>query len=237
MDQATAAYLALTSPRRMELIVGPAGTGKTYTAVRIANAWRDAGMGTVYGIATTSAGRNVMLEAGIPLAENTAQFLGHLPGQREARGATSIGPRSMLILDEASQTSMPDLAATIRHAVRSGAKVVITGDHAQLAAVESGGGMTMLAHKLGYAQLTDAVRFRNNWEGSASLAIRAGDVSALGTYDVQGRLHGGSYENMAELTCQAYLAEYANGTNVLLTAYERRECGELSRRIQGYLLD
>ena len=34
VDQATAAFLALTSPRRAELIVGPAGTGKTYTAAR-----------------------------------------------------------------------------------------------------------------------------------------------------------------------------------------------------------
>lgn len=237
LDQATAAYLALTSPRRAELIVGPAGTGKTYTAVRIANAWRDAGMGRVYGIATTSAGRNVLLDAGIPLAENTAQFLGHLPGQPGARGATSIGPRSLLILDEASMTSMPDLAATIRHAARSGAKVIITGDHAQLAAVESGGGMRMLARKLGYAQLTEAMRFRHDWEGAASLGIRAGEVSALGAYDLQGRLHGGSYEDMAEQACRAYLAEYLTGTNVLLTACERRECGDLSRRIQGYLLD
>jgi conjugative relaxase-like TrwC/TraI family protein len=32
LDQATAAFLALTSPRCAELIVGPAGTGKTYSA-------------------------------------------------------------------------------------------------------------------------------------------------------------------------------------------------------------
>ena len=237
LDQAAAAFLALTSPRRVELTVGPAGTGKTYTAVRIANAWRQAGMGRVYGIATTSAGRNVLLEAGIPVAENTAQFLGHLPGRREARGATDIGPRALLLLDEASQTSMPDLAAVIRHAARQGAKVVITGDHAQLAAVESGGGMAMLARRLGYAQLTEAVRFRNEWEGGASLAIRAGEVAALGVYDGQGRLHGGSYEEMAEQACRAYLAEYLAGTHVVLTAYERRECLDLSRRVQGYLLD
>jgi ATP-dependent exoDNAse (exonuclease V) alpha subunit len=185
LDQATAAFLALTSPRRAELIVGPAGTGKTYTAVRIADAWRRAGMGQVHGLATTSAGRNVLLEAGVPVAENTAQFLGHLPGQRGARGATSLGPDALLILDEASTTSMPDLAAIIAHAARSGAKVVITGDHAQLGAVESGGGMAMLARKLGHAQLTEAVRFRNDWEGSASLAIRAGDVSALAAYDAR----------------------------------------------------
>ncbi|MHB1820706.1 MAG: MobF family relaxase [Streptosporangiaceae bacterium] len=237
VDQAAAAFLALASPRRVELIVGPAGTGKTYTAVHIAQAWRLAGMGRVYGIATTSAGRNVMLEAGIPLAENTAQFLGHLPGQRGARGATDIGPSALLILDEASMTSMPDLAGTIRHAARMGAKVIITGDHAQLAAVQAGGGMEMLARKLGYAQLTEAVRFREPWEGPASLAIRAGDVSALGTYDAHARLHGGSYEDMAEQACRAYLAEYLAGTDVVLTAYERRECADLSRRVQEYLLN
>ena len=237
LDQATAAFLALTSPRRAELIVGPAGTGKTYTAVRIAEAWRAAGKGQVYGIATTSAGRNVLLEAGIPVAENTAQFLGHLPGQREARGATSLGPDALLILDEASTTSMPDLAAIIRHAARSGAKLVITGDHAQLGAVQSGGGMAMLARKLGHAQLTEAVRFRNDWEGTASLAIRAGEVSALGAYDAHGRLHGGSYEEMAEQAARAYLAEYLAGTDVILTAFEHRECLDLSRRVQGYLLD
>jgi conjugative relaxase-like TrwC/TraI family protein len=237
LDQATAAFLALTSPRRAELIVGPAGTGKTYTAVRIADAWRAAGGGQVFGIAATSAGRNILLEAGIPVAENTAQFLGHLPGQREARGATSLGPGALVILDEASTTSMPDLAAIIRHAARSGAKLVITGDHAQLGAVQSGGGMAMLARKLGYAQLTQAVRFRDGWEGTASLAIRAGEVSALGVYDAHGRLHGGGYEEMAEQAARAYLAEYLTGTDVILTAFEHRECLDLSRRVQGYLLN
>ena len=194
-------------------------------------------MGQVHGIAATSAGRNVLTDAGIPVAENTAQFLGHLPGQREARGATSLGPDALLILDEASTTSMPDLAAILRHAARSGAKVVITGDHGQLGAVQAGGGMAMLARKIGHAQLTEAVRFRNDWEGTASLGIRAGEVSALADYDAHGRLHGGNYEDMAEQAARAYLAEYLAGTDVILTAYEHRECVDLSRRVQGYLLD
>jgi conjugative relaxase-like TrwC/TraI family protein len=237
LDQATAAFLALTSPRRAELIVGPAGTGKTYTAVRAGRAWRAAGHGQVYGIATTSAARNVLADAGIPVAENLAQFLGHLPGRRGARGAAAVGPGALVILDEASTASMPDLAAVVRHVTRSGAKLIITGDHAQLGAVESGGGMAMLARKLGHAQLTEAVRFRACWEGSASLAIRAGDVSALADYDAHARLHGGSYEEMAEQAGSAYLAEYLAGTDVILTAFEHAECHDLSRRIQGYLLD
>src|SRR5262249_3763827 len=154
-----------------------------------------------------------------------------------ARGATSLGPDALIILDEASTTSMPDLAAIVRHATRSGAKLVITGDHAQLGAVQSGGGMAMLARKLGYAQLTEAVRLRHEGAGAASLATRAGDVPALATYDAHGRLHGGSYEEMAEQACRAYLAEYLAGTDVILTAFEHRECLDLSRRVQGYLLD
>jgi ATP-dependent exoDNAse (exonuclease V) alpha subunit len=108
-------------------------------------------MGQVIGIATTSAARNVLQEAGIAVAENTAQFLSHLPGVREARRATALGPRSQILPDEASTGSMPDLAGILRHATRCGAKVVITGDHAQLAAVEAGGCMALLARKLGYA--------------------------------------------------------------------------------------
>lgn len=237
LDQTAAAFLALTSPRRVELIVGPAGTGKTYTAARIAAAWRAAGRGRVVGIATTSAGRNVLTDAGIETAANTAQFLGHLPGRPSARGVQDLGPDALLILDEASMTSMADLAAITRHAAVCGAKVVITGDHAQLEAISSGGGMAVVARALGYAQLTEPERFAQQWERGASLALRAGSLAALGQYDQQGRLHGGSYEDMAEQAARAYLAEHLAGRDVMLTAARRSECLDLGRRIQGYLLD
>ena len=43
-------------------------------------------MGEVYGLTTSQAARNVLRDAGVELAANTAQFLGHLRGQRGARG-------------------------------------------------------------------------------------------------------------------------------------------------------
>ena len=52
LDQAAAGFLALTSDRRAEILVGPAGSGKTRTAAQVARAWRQAGMGEVYGLAT-----------------------------------------------------------------------------------------------------------------------------------------------------------------------------------------
>jgi hypothetical protein len=91
----------------------------------------------------------------------------------------------------------------------------------------------MLARRLGCAQLTEAVRFRAGWEGTASLTIRAGEVPALADHDAHGRLHGGSYEEMAEQACRAWLAECLAGADVALTAFSHQECFDLSRRVRG----
>ena len=50
----------------------------------------------VLGLNMTSAGRNVHSEAGFNWALNTSQYLGHLPGQREARGAVPLGDKAMV---------------------------------------------------------------------------------------------------------------------------------------------
>ena len=49
----------------------------------------------------------------------------------------------------------PDLADVISQAAASDAKVILAGDTQQLQAVESGGGLRMLADALGFVQLTE----------------------------------------------------------------------------------
>jgi conjugative relaxase-like TrwC/TraI family protein len=78
LDQAAAAYLALTSARRAEVMAGPAGSGKTRTVAEMARIWREAGRGDVIGLTTSQTARNVLSEAGVTHAYNTARFLGHL---------------------------------------------------------------------------------------------------------------------------------------------------------------
>ncbi|MGN6172058.1 MAG: AAA family ATPase, partial [Streptosporangiaceae bacterium] len=50
---------------------------------------------------------------------------GHLPGQRGARGAIGVGPGALLLIDEASMISNPDLADLISQAEARGAKVIL----------------------------------------------------------------------------------------------------------------
>ena len=171
-DQAAAALAVLTDGRRVSVINAPAGSGKTWVLAAAGRAWAAAGLGRVIGITPSQSARNT-LAAGVPESYNTAQFLGHLPGQRGARGPVQLRPGDLVLIDEASMVSTPDLADVITQAAAAGAKVILAGDTQQLQAVENGGGMSLLAGALGYAQLTEPVRFRAAWEQAASLRLRA----------------------------------------------------------------
>ena len=236
LDQGAALYHALTSARTVEVITGPAGSGKTRTLAEASRAWIDAGMGQVLGIATAQAARNVLASAGVHAADNSAVFLGHLPGRRGARGIRDIGPGTLLVIDEASMMSMPDLLEIVRHAAARGAKVIIAGDQEQLAAVESGGGMMLLARRLGYVQLAEAVRFTARWERDASLRLRTGDTSVLDDYHEHGRIRGADPEQSMDDAVRRYVAHYLAGRDTLLMIHDRERCREASRRIRDDLI-
>jgi flagellar biosynthesis GTPase FlhF len=236
LDQAAAAFVAVTSERRAEILVGPAGSGKTRTAAQVAGLWRQAGLGEVYGLTTSQAARNALREAGVDLADNTAEFLGHLHGRREARGPKPVQPGTLLLLDEASMMSMADIAAVLRLASDSGCRVLITGDHEQLAAVEGGGGMMMLTRRLGYVQLAEPMRFVQEWERDATLRLRAGDTGVLAQYEQQGRLRGGDPDQAMELACRAFVADHLAGKDSLLLARTGEQAREMSRRVRDDLL-
>lgn len=237
IDQAAALFHVLTSERTAEVIVGPAGSGKSHTMGFAAGAWTEITGADVLGLATSQAGRNVLAGMGVTHAENTAEFLGHLREGRGIRGIrTELKPGSLVMIDEASMTSMSDFVDIVTWAASNGHKVVITGDQEQLAAVENGGGMMLLARRMGHVQLAEAVRFKAAWEQDASLRLRVGDVSALEEYDGHGRVSGDTPEQAMERARKEYVAEILSGHDTLLITRERARAAEMSRRIRDDLM-
>ena len=230
LDQAAAVYHVLTSRRVAEVIVGPAGTGKTRVLAAAAQAWAaEHGDGRVFGTATSQNAANELRKAGVQVTANTTRLLAGI-----RRGRIPAG--SLLLADEGSMISLQHLSALVSHAARNGCKVVLAGDQEQLAAVEGGGAMMLLADRLGYVRLAEPVRFAAGWERDASLRLRAGDQSALDDYDQHGRICGAPPDEAMDQAVNAYIASYLAGHDVILTAADWARCRELSRRIRSDLI-
>jgi conjugative relaxase-like TrwC/TraI family protein len=234
-DQAAAALSVLTDGKRVSVINAPAGSGKTRVLTELGRVWATAELGPVIGITASQSARNT-LATGVPVSYNAAQFLGHLPGRRGARGPVQTGPAPLLLIDEASTMPASDLADLITYTETRSGKVILAGDTSQLQAVENGGGMSLLADTLGYARLAEPVRFRSEWEQQASLRLRDGDTSVLADYDQHGRILGGDPEQIMDAAAAAYVALTADGTDTLLMTAEHALRRELSRRIRDDLV-
>src|SRR6185437_8797510 len=177
----------------------------TRTAVEIARVWGQAGMGPAVALTTSSNARNVIRDQaarhGVGLqAFNTAEWLGRSQCPGEPGRPVGLVPGTLLVLDEASMMSLADLGDIVNRAVVHDAKAVVTG-----------GGMTMLARVLGFVRLSEAGRFRHEWEAEVSLRLRDGDVTVLTEYREHGRLHAGRAEEVLEDAARAYLHDRLNG--------------------------
>jgi AAA domain len=71
VDQAAAVWHVLRSARTVEVVTGPAGTGKTRVLAAAARAWG----GPVFGTATSQNATNELRNAGVRVAANTTRLL------------------------------------------------------------------------------------------------------------------------------------------------------------------
>ena len=215
VDQEQAIAKIGVSGRVLDVLVGPAGTGKTTTMRALRRAWeRRYGPGSVTGLAPSAAAADVLagdLEIG---TENTAKWL-----HEHRLGKWNLTRGQLVIIDEASLGGTFALDAITSHAQQVGAKVLLVGDWAQLAAVDAGGAFGMLVRDRGDApELVDVRRFKNDWEKQASLQLRIGDTDVIDTYIAHQRVTPGGYDEILEAAYQAWRTDLAAGKSTVLIA-------------------
>ncbi|WP_084671626.1 MobF family relaxase [Sporichthya polymorpha] len=229
-DQQAALEAIAGSGRRVDVLVGPAGTGKTRTLRALRVAWEQSfGAGSVVALAASAV---AAAELGAALGvgcENTAKWL-HESTRDEPAPRWRLRPRQLVIVDEASMVATGQLDVIAAQAGAVGAKVVFVGDHHQLDAVGAGGAFGLLAHQPGAVHLTGLWRFRHRWEANATRALRAGNPAALDAYAEHGRLHGGPGELMIEAAYTAWAADVGAGRSAVLLAADRATVAALNQR-------
>lgn len=246
VDQAAAVRGVLTSGANVESLVGPAGTGKSFVIGTLVHAWTDPRVWNgeqrhVFGLTTSQIATQVLHGEGVQ-ARNIAQWLG--VQQRLAEGRPlgddpgwRLAAGDLVVLDESAMTNLADLAAVHEIVRAGGAKLLLTGDHRQLAAVGAAGGMEMIARVSPVYELTEARRFTHSWERDASLRLRDGDESALQDYRKHGRIiDGGSIERTQHLAMEGWLADTLAGRHSLLIVDSNEQAAQLCAEIRSRLV-
>ena len=140
-----------------------------------------------------------------------------------------------MVIDEASQVCTGDLAALVALARRTGARLVLVGDTAQLGAVEAGGMMRLIGSDLGHWELAEVHRFDAEWEALASLQLRQGARAALRAYDARGRIRGAHQAEAERDAVALYLADHLMGRDSLLLAGTNEEAAKLAGMVRAEL--
>ena len=214
-NQADVLESIATSGRLIDLLVGPAGAGKTTAMRALLTAWRrEHGQGSVVGLAPSAAAADVLAaDLGI-CCENTAKWL-----YDDAAGNVRLHRGQLVIIDEATLADTTTLDQITNLAAIAGAKVLLVGDWAQLQSVDAGGAFTLLtATRPDAPELLEVHRFRNAWERETSLDLRAGRLEAVSAYARHNRLRDGSTEEMLDAAYLAWTADQKDGkASILVT--------------------
>ena len=231
-DQEEAVRAITLSGRPVDVLVGPAGTGKTFSLDAAREAWEKAGY-RVMG-ASLAARAAAELEHGAGISSQTIDRL----RARLAQGTERLDQRSVLVLDEAGMIGTRRLAEMIGEARDGGAKVVLVGDPKQLPEIDAGGLFSSLAHRIGYAELTENRRLQDPEERAVASELRLGHVAAA-----MDRLqrHGGvvtadNADRLRDGLVGDWHAARAEGHDVLMIAARRSTVGDLNERARDLLM-
>ena len=221
-----------TSGNRVQLALAPAGSGKTTAMQVLANVWNEGGYNVV-GLAPSAAAAAALAEAtGIP-CETLAKLDHDLARSPGSALVGSIGPGTLVVIDEAGMADTLTLDRVIEYAVFRGATVRLIGDDQQLAAIGSGGVLRDIATTHGAVRLDELVRFTDPTEAEASLDLRDGDPAALGFYLDHDRVHVGDAVTCADAAFEAWARERVGGRDCLMLAPTRELVRELNLRAQA----
>ncbi|KKI21790.1 Ti-type conjugative transfer relaxase TraA [Sphingomonas sp. Ag1] len=191
-DEQRAALEHITGPSGIANVIGYAGTGKSAMLGVARDGWEQAGY-TVRGAALSGiAAEN--LEGGSGIASRTIASLEHAWGQ----GREQLGPRDVLVVDEAGMIGSRQMERVLSQARDAGAKVVMVGDPEQLQAIEAGAAFRSVTERHGAAEITEIRRQREDWQRDATRALATGRTGeAIHAYDGKGMVHAADTREQA----------------------------------------
>lgn len=172
-QQADAVTHILTTPHRVSIIRGAAGTGKTTLMKEAVSQINKAGKEVIVVAPTAQASRGVLRGEGFSTAETVASFLVSKAMQEKVKG-------QVLWVDEAGLLGTKDMTALLEVATRQNARLILGGDTRQHASVVRGDALRIINTVAGIktAEVSKIYRQKNEHYKSAVEDLSKGNVAA-----------------------------------------------------------
>jgi conjugative relaxase-like TrwC/TraI family protein len=222
-DQREMVRRLLAGREGIVVVVGEAGTGKSFATVAAAEGWAQAGF-ELRAAAPTWRAANVLRGDGLE-ATTVAGLLRDLD-----RGEVSLSSRSVLLVDEAGMVGSEHLARLIGHADDAQAKLVLIGDPEQLGPIEAGGLLSAIADRTEPVHLHEVIRHNHELDRDAAKLIREGaGREALSLYRSAERVTvAPDAEQRRVAMVEDWWRSYAKGEEVLMVAKRNVEVERLN---------
>jgi len=215
----------------VDVVIGRAGAGKTFTLDAVREAFQESGHRVVGISLAARAARE--LEAGSGIPSSTAHSFHAAVGS----GRIRLHDADVLVIDEAGMLGTRMLAAIAEEAHRARAKVVLVGDPKQLPPVEAGGLFATLGTRVEVIELIENRRQRDPKERAIVAVLREGRAElAVQRLDEHGRVTvAHNSDALRDQMILDWWRHRAAGRDVILGAVHRSDVRDLNERAHAVL--
>ena len=172
-EEQTKAFYEIIQGKKLSLIQGYAGTGKSYLLKALHTTYQEAGY-SVRALGPDNATADILKEKGLSNTENVFKFLFALRNDRRK----ILKGKEVWILDEAGKLGNRALLEFLREAEKKDVKVVLSGDVAQMPPVERGGMFKVFCEQYGPQSLSDIQRQKADKQLEIARSLARGEFGS-----------------------------------------------------------
>jgi Ti-type conjugative transfer relaxase TraA len=219
----------------VSILIGRAGTGKSYTLNSIREAYETTGY-NVRGVALAGiAAEGLQNESGIESNTIHSQLL------KWRAGEDLLTEKDILVVDEAGIVGTRQMQTITAEVQAKGAKVIFVGDNEQLPAIEAGGAFWGLMKRVGYYELNNIVRQKQDWQKEATVLFSGGKEQVGRGLQMYQDKDGIKFNSTLEAAKENMIKDWTNyriqnpDKSAVLMAFTNKDVFDLNIRARKYL--
>ncbi|MCF6204777.1 MAG: Ti-type conjugative transfer relaxase TraA [Methylococcaceae bacterium] len=222
----------VTNSKRLSIVVGFAGAGKSTMFKAAKEIWEDSGF-KVKGIALAGKAAEGLEKSSDIKSSTIHRLLYDIKN-----GSYPLDNKTVLVMDEAGMVNNKLMKSILDEVEKTGAKLVLAGDSEQLQPIQAGNPFRDMSEINGFTEISTIRRQQEDWQREATYNLSQGcSVSAINAYAENGSIKlAETHQDAINDIVRDYLKETHTRKNMAVLAHKRVDVEELNQNIRKTLL-